>query len=90
MKKIEKMTYAQASAYLKELKQQAIQRAVKNTLDFFKENLGNSYTYFCRVVGKEIPKKDNYPYSYRLLLSNLHKSKISFEAKSQILEENIE
>ena len=89
MKKIEKMTYAQASAYLKELKQQAIQRAVEKTLDFFKENLGNSYTYFCRVVGKEIPKKDNYPYSYRLLLSNLHKSKISFEAKSQILEENI-
>ena len=79
--------------YLVELKGVDFNTACKQlkvTLDFFKENLGNSYTYFCRVVGKEIPKKDNYPYSYRLLLSNLHKSKISFEAKSQILEENIE
>ena len=78
--------------YLVELKGVDFNTACKQlkvTLDFFKENLGNSYTYFCRVVGKEIPKKDNYPYSYRLLLSNLHKSKISFEAKSQILEENI-
>ena len=45
MKKIEKMTYAQASAYLKELKQQAIQRAVKNTLDFFKENVKEPLTF---------------------------------------------
>ena len=45
MKKIEKMTYAQASAYLKELKQQAIQRTVKNTLDFFKENVKEPLTF---------------------------------------------
>ena len=45
MKKIEKMTYAQASAYLKELKQQAIQRAVEKTLDFFKENVKEPLTF---------------------------------------------
>ena len=45
MKKIENMTYAQASAYLKELKQQAIQRAVEKTLDFFKENVKEPLTF---------------------------------------------
>ena len=45
MKKIEKMTYAQASAYLKELKQQAIQRTVEKTLDFFKENVKEPLTF---------------------------------------------
>ena len=45
MKKIEKMTYAQASAYLKELKQQAIQRAVEKILDFFKENVKEPLTF---------------------------------------------
>ena len=45
MKKIEKMTYAQASAYLKELKQQAIQRAVEKTLDFFKESVKEPLTF---------------------------------------------
>lgn len=45
MKKIEKMTYAQASAYLKELKKQAIQRTVEKTLDFFKENVKEPLTF---------------------------------------------
>ena len=45
MKKIEKMTYAQASAYLKELKQQAIQRTVEKTLDFFKESVKEPLTF---------------------------------------------
>ena len=45
MKKIEKMTYAQASAYLKELKQQTIQRTVEKTLDFFKENVKEPLTF---------------------------------------------
>ena len=45
MKKIENMTYAQASAYLKELKKQAIQRTVEKTLDFFKENVKEPLTF---------------------------------------------
>ena len=45
MKKLEKMTYAQASAYLKELKKQAIQRTVEKTLDFFKENVKEPLTF---------------------------------------------
>ena len=59
MKKIEKMTYAQASAYLKELKQQAIQRAVEKTLDFFKEknmaleDFRNNTNYFFKESVKE-------------------------------------
>ena len=45
MKKIEKMTYSQASAYLKKLKQQAIQRTVEKTLDFFKERVKEPLTF---------------------------------------------
>ncbi len=78
--------------YLVELKGVDFNTACKQltvTLDFFMNNLGKEYTYFCRVVGKEIPKKDLYPASYRLLVSKLPKDKNTryFDAKSNLLEE---
>ena len=80
------------NVYLVELKGIDFNTACKQlkvTLDFFKEELGRDYKYFCRVVGKEIPKKANYPYSYRLLLSSLNKNINSFCAKNILLEEDI-
>ena len=77
--------------YLVELKGVDFNTACKQlivTLDYCKENLGK-YNYFCRVVGKEIPKKELYSTSYRLLKSMLPKDKIKkyFDAKSNVLEE---
>lgn len=77
--------------YLVELKGVDFNTACKQlnvTLGFLKENL-DSCNYFCRVVGKEIPKKDTYPTSYRLLMSKLPKDKTRkyFDARSGLLEE---
>ena len=58
------------------------------TLDFCKQNLG-SYNYFCRVVAKELPSKNNYPTSYRQLLAKLPKNNKCFYAKSNVLEEEV-
>lgn len=47
------------------------------------------FKYKCRAVVREMPAKNNYPYSYRLLLSKLPKEKDSFKSASGVLEENI-
>ena len=77
--------------YLVELKGVDFNTACKQlivTLDYCKENLGE-YNYFCRVVGKEIPKKELYSTSYRSLKSMLPKDKVKkyFDVKSNVLEE---
>ena len=77
--------------YLVELKGVDFNTACKQllvTLDFCKENL-ETYNYFCRVVGKEIPKKDNYPTSYKQLLAKLPKNKKYFDKRSFVLEEEV-
>ena len=64
--------------YLVELKGVDFNTACKQlilSLNYCKENLGK-YNYFCRVVGKEIPKKELYSTSFRLLKSMLPKDKI--------------
>ena len=77
--------------YLVELKGVDFNTACKQllvTLDFCKENLGK-YNYFCRVVAKELPSKNNYPTSYRQLLAKLPKDKKYFDKRSFVLEEEI-
>lgn len=77
--------------YLVELKGVDFNTACKQllvTLDFCKQNLG-SYNYFCRVVAKELPSKNNYPTSYRQLLAKLPKNNKCFYAKSNVLEEEV-
>lgn len=77
--------------YLVELKGVDFNTACKQllvTLDFCKQNLG-SYNYFCRVVAKELPSKNNYPTSYRQLLAKLPKNNKCFCAKSNVLEEEV-
>ena len=77
--------------YLVELKGVDFNTACKQllvTLDFCKQNLG-SYNYFCRVVAKELPSKNNYPTSYRQLLAKLPKENKCFYAKSNVLEEEV-
>lgn len=77
--------------YLVELKGVDFNTACKQlkiSLDFCRQNLGD-YNYFCRVVGKEFPKKDNYPASYRQLIASLPRDKKYFEVKSYVLEEEV-
>lgn len=47
------------------------------------------FQYKCRAVVRKMPSKNNYPYSYRLLLSKLPKETDSFKSASAVLEENI-
>ena len=77
--------------YLVELKGVDFNTACKQllvTLDFCKQNLGK-YNYFCRVIAKELPSKNNYPTSYRQLLAKLPKENKCFYAKSNVLEEEV-
>ena len=45
MKKIEKMTYTEIVNYCKKLKADAIDRATKETIDFFKQNVEKPMTF---------------------------------------------
>ena len=45
MKKIEKMTYTEIVNYCKKLKAEAIERAAKETIDFFKQNVDKPMTF---------------------------------------------
>lgn len=49
----------------------------------------SDFKYKCRAVVREMPSKNNYPYSYRLLLSKLPKEKDSFKSSSTVLKESI-
>src|SRR5574344_1953416 len=47
------------------------------------------YTYLCRAVVKEVPSKNNYPYSYKKLMAVLKKEENVFKFGSEYLMEEI-
>lgn len=77
--------------YLIELKGVDFNTACKQllvTLDFFRKKL-EKYSIKCRAVVKEMPSKNNYPYSYKKLLASLPKSADYFKSSSVQLIEKI-
>ncbi|HBB14013.1 MAG TPA: hypothetical protein DCZ76_07010 [Treponema sp.] len=77
--------------YLIELKGVDFNTACKQlliTLDFFRKKMEN-YTIKCRAVVKEMPSKNNYPFSYKKLLASLPKSSDYFKSASGELIEKI-
>ena len=79
------------SLYLIELKGVDFNTACKQlliTYDFFIKKLEN-YTIKCRAVVKEMPSKNNYPFSYKKLMATLPKSADYFKSSSGQLIEKI-
>ena len=77
--------------YLVELKGVDFNTACTQLLVTFKQLsiLLPKYTYLCRAVVKEVPSKNNYPYSYRELMAVLKKEKNAFKTGSEYLMEEI-